>query len=53
MSAPEDGHNDIQRYLVPGIEEHHGRVPGWLKVVYLVMAVWMVWYLVKFWTNQG
>ncbi len=53
MSAPEEKHAEVQRYLEPGIEEHHGIVPAWLKLVYLVMAIWMVWYLLKFWTNHG
>ena len=37
----------------PGIEERHGRIPRWLAIVYVALLIWMVYYLVRFWTNQG
>ena len=44
---------DISRYEFSGIEERHGIVPKWLAVVYAVLFVWMVFYLVRFWTDHG
>jgi len=43
----------ISRYELSGIEERHGIIPVWLAVVYAAMLVWMVWYLVEFWTDKG
>jgi uncharacterized membrane-anchored protein len=51
----EPGHNeqDTERYEFSGIEERRGGVPKWLLVVYLVMFVWMICYLIKYWTDHG
>ena len=44
---------DISRYEFSGIEERHGHIPKWLAAVYVVMFTWMVFYLVRFWTDRG
>ena len=52
----EDGGEDsphVSRYEFSGIEERHGRVPAWLGVVYGALLIWMVYYLVRFWTDKG
>lgn len=49
-----DTHSDgITRYEGPGIEERHGKIPAWLMIVYIAMSLWMVWYILKFWTDKG
>jgi N-terminal domain of cytochrome oxidase-cbb3, FixP len=45
--------SEISRYASAGIEERHGRVPRWLLGVYVVLLIWMVYYLVRFWTDKG
>ena len=48
-----DEPSEINRYPTSGIEERHGRVPKWLAGVYVVLLIWMVYYLVRFWTDKG
>jgi hypothetical protein len=43
----------ITHYDFSGIDERHGRVPPWLAVVYVALVIWMVYYLVRFWTDKG
>ena len=43
------GVDEINRYEHSGIEERHGTVPLWLKGVIVVMLVWMVVYLIRYW----
>ncbi len=43
----------ISRYEFSGIEERHGIIPKWLMAVYAVMFLWMVYYLVGYWTDHG
>jgi hypothetical protein len=51
---PESDHDaEINRYEFSGIEERHGIVPKWLAAVYIVMFIWMVFYLISFWTDHG
>jgi hypothetical protein len=53
--ADEEKHGspEISRYEFSGIEERHGRIPVWLAVVYAAMLLWMVYYLIRFWTDRG
>jgi hypothetical protein len=44
---------EISHYEYSGIDERHGFVPKWLILVYGALLVWMVYYLVHYWTNQG
>ena len=53
MKPESDHDSEINRYEFSGIEERHGIVPKWLAAVYIVMFVWMVFYLVNFWTDHG
>lgn len=48
-----DDPSEINHYEFSGIDERHGKVPIWLRLVYGVMLVWMVYYLVRFWTEKG
>jgi hypothetical protein len=51
--ADEEHSSEISRYEASGIEERHGRVPAWLAIVYAALLIWMVYYLVRFWTDPG
>lgn len=54
MDSPkEDEASKITHYESSGIDERHGSVPKWLTAVYIVLLIWMVYYLVRFWTDQG
>jgi hypothetical protein len=35
------------------IRVYHGRVNAWLLTVYAVLAVWGVYYLIRFWGGLG
>jgi hypothetical protein len=48
-----DPSSDTNRYEFSGIEERHGSVPLWLAAVYAVMFIFMVYYLIKYWTDGG
>jgi hypothetical protein len=48
-----DEHSEISRYEFSGIEERHGAIPKWLGGVYVVLLIWMVYYLIRFWTDKG
>jgi len=50
MNSSESEHGEINRYEASGIEERHGKVPAWLAAVIVVLAIWMVYYLIHFWT---
>ena len=49
----EEDSGEISQYEFSGIQERHGKVPKWLAFVYVVMLIWMVYYLVRFWTDKG
>ena len=53
----EEGHDhdpsEITRYEPSGIDERHGTVPAWLTAVYVALVIWMVYYLIRFWTDKG
>jgi len=55
--VPETEHKDdstgVHHYEFSGIDERRGRVPVWLGLVYVVMLMWMVYYLIRFWTDKG
>jgi hypothetical protein len=54
MESEEDKeHSELNRYEFSGIEERHGFIPKWLAGVYVVLLIWMVYYLVRFWTDKG
>lgn len=47
------GHGDVQDYGGGHIQAHHGRVNGWLLIVYLIMFVWALYYGYKYWGGLG
>lgn len=50
--APHDD-PEIEVFAQGEIRSYHGRVDAWLLAVYFVLAVWGVYYLVKFWGGLG
>jgi len=49
----EEDQEEISHYEFSGIDERHGRIPRWLGFVYVALLIWMVYYLVRFWTDKG
>jgi hypothetical protein len=45
--------SDVNQYEYSGIQERHGFIPKWLWAVYGAMGLWMVYYLVVYWTDKG
>ena len=45
--------NDQYVYKDSGIRERAGTVPNWLKLVYIGMFVWGIWYLITYWSSNG
>src|SRR5216684_1228567 len=50
MKQESEHKSEISRYEFSGIEERHGIIPKWLAAVYVVMFLWMVYYLIGYWT---
>ena len=53
---PDDDKNEsleISHYEFSGIDERHGKIPAWLAIVYVALVIWMVYYLIRFWTENG
>ena len=48
--APSD---HVESYGGGHIEARHGRVDGWLAVVYVIMFVWSIYYGIKYWGGLG
>jgi hypothetical protein len=44
---------EVEHFAGGEIRSYHGRVNTWLLAVYAVLAVWGVYYLVRFWGGLG
>ncbi|MGH7392699.1 MAG: hypothetical protein ACREM3_25055 [Candidatus Rokuibacteriota bacterium] len=44
---------DVEQFAGGEIRSFRGRVDAWLLAVYAVLAVWGVYYLVRFWGGLG
>ena len=53
QAEQEDEHPEISHYEFSGIDERHGIIPKWLGAVYVILLIWMVYYLIRFWTDKG
>jgi len=53
VKEPPEEPSEISRYEYSGIEERHGVIPRWLAGVYAALLIWMVYYLIRFWTDKG
>lgn len=43
-------HQDYE--YASGIVERAGIVPLWLKIVYLLLIVWAVYYIIRYWSGE-
>ena len=51
---PDDGaHPEMEEYQGGNIQAHHGHIPAWLLVVYLVLALWGLYYAFNWWGGLG
>jgi len=50
---PEGQHSDLEDYAGGYIQAHHGTIPGWLLLVYLVLFVFAMFYMVVYWGGLG
>lgn len=46
-------HQQTEKYGDGHIEARHGRLNGWLIVVYIVMFVWALYYGFTYWGGLG
>lgn len=51
--AKHDEHDDLEEYVGGYIQAHHGYIPIWLLVVYLVLFVWGMYYAYVYWGGLG
>ena len=49
----EDRAGEIREYARGEIASRRGRVNRWLLVVYVALAAWAVYYLVRYWGGLG
>lgn len=42
---------DTEKYEYSGIEIEHRKTNKWLIVVYIVLGIWSVYYLIRFWSG--
>lgn len=50
-TAPEPPHGDAYLYRDSGIQERHGNVPLWLKLVSIGLIIWGIYYTVRYWSS--
>jgi hypothetical protein len=46
-------HGAVEEYAGGEIGSFHGGVNWWLRVVYAALAIWGIYYLVKYWGGLG
>jgi hypothetical protein len=51
--ADEDGRGPVHDYAGGEIQSYAGRVNRWLLVVYVILALWSIYYLVAYWGGLG
>lgn len=49
----EEGKDDIDYYGDEYIASHHGTVPGWLKIQYVIWPAWGVIWLMLYWNGSS
>ena len=45
--------DDMHEYAGGYIQAHHGGIPAWLLVVYVVLFVWALYYAYVYWGSLG
>ncbi len=51
--AGKAAHEELEEYGGGHIKARHGRVNGWLLVVYAVLFVWALYYGYRYWGGLG
>jgi len=46
-------HSDLEDYAGGYIQAHHGAIPAWLLLVYLILFVFALFYMVLYWGGLG
>ena len=46
-------YGEVEEYAQGEIRSYHGIVNKWLLVVYAILAVWGIYYLIKYWGGLG
>lgn len=46
-------HSDVEDYAGGYIQAHHGTIPAWLMLVYLILFVFALFYMVFYWGGLG
>ncbi|NNF97078.1 MAG: hypothetical protein HKM94_09150 [Halobacteria archaeon] len=46
-------HEQMEEYGAGQIKARHGRINGWLLVVYVVLFVWALYYAYTYWGGLG
>ena len=47
----EKGDDEAYLYADAGIQERHGAIPMWLKLVVTGLLLWGVYYLIQYWST--
>ena len=53
MANPDHDRESIHEYAGGEIRSRRGIVNTWLLVVYAVLAIWAVYYLIRYWGGLG
>jgi hypothetical protein len=48
----DQSHEEIYLYQNSGIQERHGTVPLWLKLVSIGLLAWAVYYTIQYWSRS-
>ncbi len=46
-------HQQVESYGGGDVQARHGRINGWLLVVYAIMWVWALYYGITYWGGLG
>jgi hypothetical protein len=52
-SAPVPYHRQVEDYGGGHVQAYHGRLNGWLLLVYLIMFLWALYYGYTYWGGLG
>lgn len=49
----EGKYGEVEEYHFSGIQVYHGIINKWLLLVYLVLGLWAIFYIFKYWGGLG
>lgn len=53
LESGEGKYGPTEEYHFSGIRVYHGIVNKWLLIVYLILVIWALFYLFKYWGGLG